>query len=55
MKNFLIVGLSLILLTPGCLLGQPEDQRTFAAVGRRLAPGTKLPTPTGVFPRYQVD
>jgi methionyl-tRNA synthetase len=37
------------------LLGQPEDQRKFAAVGRRLAPGTKLPTPTGVFPRYQVD
>ncbi|HZC09412.1 MAG TPA: methionine--tRNA ligase, partial [Mycobacterium sp.] len=36
------------------LLGQPEDQRTFAAVGARLAPGTALPPPTGVFPRYQV-
>src|ERR1700756_5499614 len=37
------------------LLGQPEDQRTFDAVGTRLAPGTALPPPTGVFPRYQVD
>ncbi|HYB37223.1 MAG TPA: methionine--tRNA ligase [Mycobacterium sp.] len=35
------------------LLGQPVDQRTFAAVGERLAPGTMLPSPTGVFPRYQ--
>jgi methionyl-tRNA synthetase len=37
------------------LLGQPEDRRTFAAVGARLAPGTQLPAPVGVFPRYQVD
>lgn len=37
------------------LLGQPHDRRTFAAVGARLAPGTALPPPTGVFPRYQVD
>ena len=37
------------------LLGQPEDQRTFAAVETRLVPGTVLPTPTAVFPRYQVD
>jgi methionyl-tRNA synthetase len=37
------------------LLGQPQDQRTFAAVGTRLIPGTALPSPTGVFPRYQVD
>ena len=37
------------------LLGQPEDQRTFAAVATRLMPGTALPPPTGVFPRYQVD
>ena len=36
------------------LLGQPPDQRSFAAVGTRLAPGTALPPPTGVFPRYQV-
>ena len=37
------------------LLGQPEERRTFAAIGTRLAPGTELPPPTGVFPRYQVD
>jgi methionyl-tRNA synthetase len=37
------------------LLGQPADQRTFAAVATRLAPGTVLPAPTGVFPRYQVE
>ena len=37
------------------LLGQPSDQRTFAAIGTRLAPGTALPAPVGVFPRYQVE
>jgi methionyl-tRNA synthetase len=37
------------------LLSQPQDQRTFAAVATRLAPGTALPAPGGVFPRYQVD
>ncbi|OFJ55754.1 methionine--tRNA ligase [Mycolicibacterium grossiae] len=37
------------------LLGQGDDARTFAAIGTRLAPGTALPTPEGVFPRYQVD
>ena len=37
------------------LLGQPDDQRTFAAIGTRLAPGTALPAPVGVFPRYQVE
>jgi methionyl-tRNA synthetase len=37
------------------LLGQPAGQRTFAAIGTRLAPGTALPTPEGVFPRYQVE
>ena len=37
------------------LLGQPEEARTFAAVGTRLAPGTALPKPEGVFPRYQVE
>jgi methionyl-tRNA synthetase len=36
------------------LLGQPLDERDFTAVGVRLAPGTVLPTPEGVFPRYQV-
>ncbi len=37
------------------LLGQPADQRTFAALGTRLASGTILPPPAGVYPRYQVD
>jgi methionyl-tRNA synthetase len=35
------------------LLGQAQNQRAFTAIGVRLAPGTKLPPPTGVFPRYQ--
>jgi methionyl-tRNA synthetase len=36
------------------LLGQPEARRTFANLGAasRLAPGTVLPAPVGVFPRY---
>ena len=37
------------------LLGQADDQRTFAAIGTRLAPGTALPAPVGVFPRYQAE
>jgi methionyl-tRNA synthetase len=37
------------------LLGQPEDRRSFEAIGTRLAPGTALPAPVGVFPRYQAD
>jgi methionyl-tRNA synthetase len=37
------------------LLGQLEDQRTFEAIGTRLAPGTALPAPVGVFPRYVSD
>jgi len=37
------------------LLGQPQQQRSFAAIGARLTPGAVLPAPTGVFPRYQVD
>ena len=37
------------------LLGQADDQRSFAAIGTRLAPGTALPPPVGVFPRYQAD
>ena len=36
------------------LLGQPADARDFAAIGTRLAPGTSLPPPTGVFPRYEL-
>jgi len=35
------------------LLGQNESQRAFTAVGTRLTPGTQLPPPSGVFPRYQ--
>ena len=35
------------------LLGQAEDRRAFTAIAARLAPGTVLLAPTGVFPRYQ--
>jgi len=35
-------------------LGQPEGQaRQFSALGTRLAAGTELPKPSGVFPRYE--
>jgi methionyl-tRNA synthetase len=34
------------------LLGQ-SDQRDFGSFGVRIAPGTPLPAPSGVFPRYQ--
>ena len=35
-------------------LGQPEGEaRMFSALGTRLAPGTALPKPSGVFPRYE--
>jgi methionyl-tRNA synthetase len=37
------------------LLGQSADERTFAAIDKRMAPGTALPAPVGVFPRYQVE
>lgn len=37
------------------LLGQSPDARTFSAVSTRLAPGTALPEPEGVFPRYRLD
>ena len=30
-------------------------QRDFTALAARIAPGTPLPAPVGVFPRYQVD
>ncbi len=35
-------------------LGVPASERNFAALGgtRRIAPGTSLPAPVGVFPRY---
>jgi methionyl-tRNA synthetase len=35
------------------LVGQPAEQRTFAAVAKRLTVGAVLPPPTGVFPRYE--
>ncbi|KXP03791.1 methionine--tRNA ligase [Tsukamurella pseudospumae] len=34
------------------LLEQPKDERTFEAIATRLRPGTALPKPQGVFPRY---
>jgi methionyl-tRNA synthetase len=37
------------------LLGQDADARSFSAVGTRLKPGTALPRPEGVFPRYAVE
>ena len=37
------------------LLGQSDDARTFEAIDKRLSPGTTLPAPVGVFPRYQVE
>jgi methionyl-tRNA synthetase len=38
-------------------LGQPEEGRSFAALGEagRLQAGTLLPAPSGVFPRYVED
>jgi methionyl-tRNA synthetase len=33
-------------------LGIPEGERQFAALSKRIAPGTTLPAPVGVFPRY---
>jgi methionyl-tRNA synthetase len=37
------------------LLGQPADERDFTAIGTRVVPGTRLPQPEGVYPRYQVE
>ncbi|WIM85765.1 methionine--tRNA ligase [Candidatus Mycobacterium wuenschmannii] len=37
------------------LLGQSPEARNFTSIGTRVLPGTALPAPTGVFPRYQVD
>ena len=36
------------------ILGIPADQRDFAVLGgdTRIKPGTTLPAPTGIFPRY---
>ncbi|MGI9163277.1 MAG: methionine--tRNA ligase [Mycobacterium sp.] len=35
------------------LLGQHADGRDFTSLATRLAPGTELPAPVGVFPRYE--
>ncbi|HNA52129.1 MAG TPA: methionine--tRNA ligase, partial [Mycobacterium sp.] len=37
------------------LLGQDQAQRDFTAVGVRIAPGTPLPAPAGVFPRHLLE
>lgn len=37
------------------LLGQPADERDFAAIATRIKPGVPLPAPSGIFPRYQND
>jgi methionyl-tRNA synthetase len=37
------------------LLGQPDSERNFTALARRIEPGTALPAPAGVFPRYQTE
>jgi methionyl-tRNA synthetase len=37
------------------LLGQSADARDFAAMASRLQPGTELPAPEGVFPRYVAE
>ena len=34
------------------LVGQPTGKRDFNALEHRLVPGTPLPKPEGVFPRY---
>jgi len=34
------------------LLGQGVDARDFAALATPIAPGTQLPPPQGVFPRW---
>jgi methionyl-tRNA synthetase len=34
------------------LLGVPASERSFAALAKRIPPGTSLPAPSGVFPRY---
>ena len=33
-------------------LAVTADRRDFAALARKLAPGTPLPKPEGIFPRY---
>jgi len=36
------------------VLGQPDgDARAFAALGTPLVPGTELPAPAPIFPKYE--
>jgi len=35
------------------LLAVPEGDRSFGSFGKKLVPGTPLPVPQGVFPRYE--
>ncbi|NKE09164.1 MULTISPECIES: methionine--tRNA ligase [unclassified Kocuria] len=35
------------------VLGQPEKDREFSAITEKIKPGTQLPKPTPVFPRYE--
>jgi methionyl-tRNA synthetase len=36
------------------VLGQPEGEpRQFAAIATPIVPGTELPAPTPIFPRYE--
>ncbi|MCY1251070.1 hypothetical protein D9M72_647870 [compost metagenome] len=35
-------------------LGQPDgDARLFAAIAKPLVPGTELPAPSPIFPKYE--
>jgi len=36
-------------------LAQPHERRTFASLAHPLEPGTALPRPEGIFPRYVED
>ena len=56
-----VIRQAAILAAPAIPLGAPklldllavaDDARDFAALGTRLKPGTALPPPAGVFPRY---
>jgi methionyl-tRNA synthetase len=53
-----IVGILIQPYVPGSaatlldLLAVPEDKRAFSSIGDRLVPGTALPAPAPVFPRF---
>ncbi|MEE8333178.1 MAG: methionine--tRNA ligase, partial [Alphaproteobacteria bacterium] len=54
-RHLAVVLLPFIPESSGKLLDQlavPADKRDFAALEQTLAPGTTLPKPEGVFPRY---